>query len=151
MNVEFFHFDHYYQQIIMGLSDAASIPFEKPMSSSLHLGVFKGGTCKWTLFTSFVYTFFSDLEDPPATNPPKIILISPMASCPQSLVLYLSYPSMVAHMAPFFVQTFIIYPNGSWFLLGPSNVCILQCDVRGPSATYSTCFCLLLLLERKWV
>jgi len=35
------------------------------------------------LFTFLAYAFFSDLEDAHATNPPEIILISPMgAYCP---------------------------------------------------------------------
>ena len=62
----------------MGLSNATSVL--KKMSGSLYLGVFKGGNRKCMLFTSLVYAFFSDLEDPLATNLPEIILISPMGA-----------------------------------------------------------------------
>ena len=53
---------------------------EKTMSNLLNLDIFEGGNHECMLFTSLAYAFFSDLEDPPATNPPKIIIISPMGA-----------------------------------------------------------------------
>ena len=53
---------------------------EKTMSDLLFLDIFEGRNCECTLFTSLAYAFVGDLEDPPATNPLKIILISPMGA-----------------------------------------------------------------------
>ena len=47
---------------------------------SLYLDIFEGGNCECMLFMSLAYAFFSDLEDPYVTNPPEIILISPMGA-----------------------------------------------------------------------
>ena len=68
------------------------------------------------LFTFLAYAFLSDLEDAHATNPPEIILISPMgAYCPpppRSLALFPSRSSIVFYTALFFVQNSAIFPNG---------------------------------------
>ena len=85
---------------------------EKTMSSLLYLGVFEGGNHGYTLFNSLTYAFFSGLEDPPITNPPKIIFIFPIgALSPLSLSPFPSLPSVVFCMALFFVQNFAIF---SW-------------------------------------
>ena len=49
---------------------------------SLYLDIFEGRNYECMLFTSlaYAYAFFSDLEDPHVTNPPEIILISPMGA-----------------------------------------------------------------------
>ena len=58
------------------------------------------------LFTSLAYAFFSDLENPFTTNPPEIILISPMgALLPLSLAPFTSHPFVVFYMVLFFIQT----------------------------------------------
>ena len=77
------------------------------------------------LFTSLAHAFFSDLEDPPATNPLEIILISPMgALLPLVSSSLFSHPSVVIYTAPTFVQTSVISLYGLRFLLGVSDVCI---------------------------
>ena len=100
------------------------------MSSSLYLGSFEGGNCGCTLFTYLAYAFFRDQEDPHATNPPEIILISPMeALLPLSLAYFPSCPSIVFYTALFFIQTSVTFPDGLMFLLGPSDICICQCYI----------------------
>ena len=42
---------------------------EKMIFGSLLLGVIYGGNREW-MFTSLMYAFFNDLEDPPITSPP---------------------------------------------------------------------------------
>ena len=53
---------------------------ENMIFGSLYLDIFEGGNCECMLFMSLAYAFFSDLEDPYVTNPPEIILISPMGA-----------------------------------------------------------------------
>ena len=70
--------------ITSGLSWGCLTPWasfsEKTMFGSLYLDIFQGGNRECTLFASRACAFFSDLEDPPTTNPPKIIIISPMGA-----------------------------------------------------------------------
>ena len=132
------------------LTPQASIS-EKTMSDSLHLGIFEGENREWTLFTSLVYAFFSDLEDPPTTNPLKIILISPMRAFLPLVSSSLFFSSLCCHLYDSNLQTSIISLDELGFLLGISDVCIRQCDAHGPGGIYSTCFCLLLLLKHKLV
>ena len=125
---------------------------KKMIFGLLHLGVFEGRNCEWTLYTSLAYAFFHDLEDPLTTNPLEIIFISPMgAFLPPSLIPYLSRPSTIVCVALSFVQSSIVSLDGSRSLPSPSNVCIRQCDVCGLGEIYCTCSCLLLLLKHKLV
>lgn len=77
VNVKFLHSEHNHQWIVIGLSNATSISFEKKISGSLLLGVFDDENREWMLFNSLMYGFFNDLEGPPITSPFEIILISP--------------------------------------------------------------------------